>query len=136
VTSTGAAKAVTKVIPNLEGKVTGNAVRVPVPKGRFAILKITTKRPVNKVEVNEIIRQARLHGPCCEQIRYSTSPEYVSSNIVGETSTSVFDAPSTQVSADGLGLSVYAWYDNEFGYSCQVVRLAKRMAGVHRKRFI
>ncbi|MFK8057397.1 MAG: glyceraldehyde-3-phosphate dehydrogenase [Saprospiraceae bacterium] len=136
VTSTGAAKAVTKVMPSLEGKLTGNAVRVPVPNGSLAILQITTSRPVNKDEVNEIVRQASLNGPLCEQIMYSASQEYVSSNIVGETSTSVFDAPSTKVSSDGFGLSVYAWYDNEFGYSCQVMRLAKRMAGVHRKRFI
>jgi len=136
VTSTGAAKAVTKVIPSLEGRLTGNAVRVPVPNGSLAILKITTKRPVNKDEVNEIVRQASLYGPVNEQIRYGSSQEYVSSNIVGETSTSVFDAPSTQVSTDGFGLSIYAWYDNEFGYSCQVMRLAKYMAGVHRKRFI
>lgn len=136
VTSTGAARAVAKVIPRLEGRLTGNAVRVPVPNGSLAILKITTSRAVNKEEVNEIIRKASLHGPVNEQIRYSASPEYVSSNIVGETSTSVFDAPSTQVSSDGFGLSLYAWYDNEFGYSCQVVRLAKYMAGVHRQRFI
>jgi glyceraldehyde 3-phosphate dehydrogenase len=136
VTSTGAAKAVVKVIPSLEGKLTGNAVRVPVPNGSLVIMNITTSRKVNRDEVNEIVRKASLNGPLCEQIRYSDSQEYVSSSIVGEDSTCVFDAPSTRVSTDGYGLSVYAWYDNEFGYSCQVMRLAKYMAGVHRKRFI
>ena len=136
VTSTGAAKAVVKVIPSLEGKLTGNAVRVPVPNGSLVVMNITTSRKVNRDEVNDLVRKASLNGPLSEQIRYSTSPEYVSTNIVGESATCVFDAPSTRVSSDGYGLSVYAWYDNEVGYSCQVMRLAKYMAGVHRKRFI
>ena len=135
-TSTGAASAVARVIPALEGKLTGNAVRVPVPSGSLAIVNASVARPTNREALNEIVRQAALRGPLVEQILYSSSEEFVSSTVVGSTSTSVFDAPSTRVSADGAGVTVYAWYDNEYGYACQVMRLAKILAGVHRQRYI
>ena len=136
ITSTGAASAVARVIPALEGKLTGNAVRVPVPSGSLAIVNASVARPTNREALNEIVRQAALRGPLVEQILYSSSEEFVSSTVVGSTSTSVFDAPSTRVSADGTGVTVYAWYDNEYGYACQVMRLAKILAGVHRQRYI
>lgn len=134
-TTTGAARAVAKVIPELEGRLTGNAVRVPVPNGSLAIINVTVSQEVNRDQVNEIMREASLRGPLCEQIGYSGSQEYVSTGVVGLSSTCVFDAPSTQVSQDGKGLTVYGWYDNEGGYTYQVVRLAKIMAGVHRLRY-
>ncbi len=136
VTTTGAAQAVAKVIPSLEGLLTGNAVRVPVPNGSLAIVNLTVKRQVNKDEVNEIVRTATLSGPLCEQIMFSGSQEYVSTNAIGISATSVFDAPSTRVSIDGYGVNCYTWYDNESGYAYQVLRLAKLMAGVHRERYI
>ncbi len=135
-TSTGAAAAVAHAVPSLHGKLTASAVRVPIASGSLAVLTITAQRFTNKDEVNEVMRQAALDGPICEQLLYSNSSEYASSNVVGHTATAVFDAPATQVSPDGYGITLHVWYDNEFGYSCQVMRLAKLMAGVHRARYI
>jgi glyceraldehyde 3-phosphate dehydrogenase len=132
-TSTGAASAVAKVIPEMAGKLTGNAVRVPTPNVSLAILNLSLKDATHTEAVNEVFRNAALYGDLVEQIHYSTDTEYVSSNAVGMNSTSVIDAPSTIVSEDGKNITVYAWYDNEFGYTCQLVRLAKYIAGVRRK---
>ncbi|HRH99707.1 MAG TPA: glyceraldehyde-3-phosphate dehydrogenase [Saprospiraceae bacterium] len=132
ITSTGAASAVAKVLPELKGKLTGNAVRVPVPNVSLAILNLTLAKASSLEEVLKTMRTACLHGPLVEQIQYSSSTEYVSSNAVGTTVASVFDAPSTIMSADGKTVTIYAWYDNEYGYTCQVVRLAKYVAQVRR----
>jgi len=132
-TSTGAAKAVSKVFPHLKGKLTGNAVRVPTPNVSLAIMNLTVKNPTSVEELNKLVLEAAMKGKLVEQIQYSTSTEFVSSHAVGAFATSVFDAPSTIVSEDGKSITLYAWYDNEFGYSCQVVRLAKHMAKVRRK---
>lgn len=131
-TSTGAAKAVSKVLPHLAGILTGNAVRVPTPNVSLAIMSLTIKEQVTVEQVNELLKNASLHGDLVEQIHYSSSTEYVSSQSVGTTHTSVLDAPSTLVSVDGTTVTLYAWYDNEFGYTCQVVRLAKHAAKVRR----
>ena len=131
-TTTGAAKAVSKVIPELSGKLTGNAIRVPTPNVSIAIMNLTVDKPTSVDEVNELVKAASLKGDLVEQLSYSTSTEFVSSNAVGSTATSVFDAPSTIVSKDGLSVTLYAWYDNEFGYTCQVLRLAKYVAKVRR----
>ena len=131
-TSTGAAQAVTKVLPHLAGKLTGNAVRVPTPNVSLAIMNLSLKKETSVDEVNSILREAAMNGSLVEQIHYSNSTEYVSSQAVGMTSTSVLDAPSTIVSNDGKTVTIYAWYDNEFGYTCQVVRLAKYAAKVRR----
>ena len=132
-TTTGAAKAVAKVLPHLEGVLTGNSVRVPTPNVSLAIINITLDKETSVEDVNTMLKNASLYGELMEQLHVSTSTEYVSSNAVGMTSTSVVDAPSTIISADGKTLTVYAWYDNEFGYCCQVVRYAKHLAGVRRK---
>ena len=132
VTSTGAAKAVTKVVPSLEGKLTGNAIRVPTPNVSLAIMSICLEETTSAEELNAYLKDAALSGNFVEQIHYSESTDYVSSQAVGMTSTSVIDAPSTKVSPDGKMITIYAWYDNEYGYSCQVVRLAKFAAGVRR----
>ena len=131
-TSTGAAKAVALVLPNLAGRLTGNAVRVPTPDVSLAVIQVQLNHPVDEQTVNNVLREASLHGDLVEQIHYSTNEEYVSSSAIGMTSTSVIDAPSTRVSADGKSIMVYAWYDNEYGYACQVVRLAKQAAKVRR----
>lgn len=131
-TSTGAADAVAKVLPHLDGLLTGNAVRVPVPNVSLAIMSLDVSRATSAEEVNAKLREASLHGDLVEQIHYSNSTEYVSSHAVGMTTTSVLDAPSTIVAPDGKSVIIYAWYDNEYGYSCQVVRLAKQVAGVRR----
>lgn len=132
ITSTGAASAVAKVLPHLKGKLTGNAVRVPVPDVSLAILNITLSRPAEKDEILGKLREASLHGDLVEQLQYSTNNEYVSSNAVGTTCACVVDAPSTILSSDGKTVTIYAWYDNEFGYACQVIRLAKYVAKVRR----
>ncbi len=131
-TTTGAAKAVSKVIPELEGILTGNAVRVPTPNVSMAILNLRLNAEVTREELNAKLKEASLYGNYVEQIQYSTSTEFVSSNAVGSTSTCIVDAPSTIISSDGKGATIYLWYDNEFGYTCQVVRLVKLAAQVRR----
>lgn len=134
-TSTGAATAVAKVMPQLAGKLTGNAIRVPTPNVSLAVLNLTLKTETTVEALNAALKDAALHGELVEQIQYSTSTEYVSSNAVGSTVTSVLDAPSTIVGGDGRQVVLYVWYDNEYGYTCQVVRLAKHLAGVRRFRY-
>lgn len=134
-TSTGAAEAVESVMPHMKGRLTGNAVRVPTPNVSLAIISLSIDKATNKEELNNAIKEASLHGPLVEQIHYSTSEEYVSSDAVGMTSACVLDAPSTIVSADGQNIILYAWYDNEYGYTCQVVRVAKHAAEVRRKAY-
>ena len=132
-TSTGAAKAVSKVFPHLKGILTGNAVRVPTPNVSIAILVLHLKKKTTVNAINTLIQQAALSGDLAEQLHYSISEEFVSSQVVGHNATSIVDAPSTLVSEDGKLATVYAWYDNEYGYSHQVVRLAKHMGKVRRK---
>lgn len=134
-TTTGAAKAVAKVIPELSGVLTGNAVRVPTPNVSLAIMNLTLDKGVTLEELNDSIRKSALYGKLVEQIHYSTDTELVSNDVVGHTTTSVIDAPSTIVSKDGKTATIYAWYDNEYGYSCQVVRLAKYVSQVRRLRY-
>lgn len=134
-TTTGAAEAVTKVLPEFKGKLTGNAVRVPTPNVSLAILNLSLEKTTTVEDLNHILKTAAIEGDLFEQIHYSDSTEYVSSNAVGMITTSVVDAPSTIVSGDGKRATVYLWYDNEFGYTCQVVRLAKFAAKVRRYNY-
>jgi len=131
-TSTGAASAVSKVIPHLAGKLTGNAVRVPTPNVSLAIMSLSLSKKTSVDEINDVLNNASLRGELVEQIHYSTSTEFVSTMVVGMTHASIVDAPSTIVSDDGKNVILYVWYDNEFGYTCQVVRLAKHAAKVRR----
>lgn len=132
ITSTGAGKAVVKVIPDLEGKLTANAVRVPTPNGSLAILNLSLNNSTSVDSINEIIKSAALEGTLVEQINYSISHELVSTDIVGNNAASIFDSPATIVSKDGKNVVLYVWYDNEYGYSRQVMRLAKYIAEVRR----
>jgi glyceraldehyde 3-phosphate dehydrogenase len=132
ITETGADKAVTKVIPQLEGKLTGNSVRVPTPDVSLAILNVTVKKEVTKDEVNEILKDAALRGALVEQIQYSQSNELVSSDLIGNPCASIVDSPATIISKDKKGIVLYIWYDNEYGYSRQVIRFAKYLADVIR----
>lgn len=132
ITSTGAGAAVTKVIPDLKDKLTANAVRVPTPNGSLAILSLSLKKKTNVAEVNALIKDAALNGELVNQIYYSLDPELVSSDIIGNTCCSVFDSNATIVSQDGENVVLYAWYDNEFGYTKQVIRLAKHISKVRR----
>ncbi|WP_027418613.1 glyceraldehyde-3-phosphate dehydrogenase [Crocinitomix catalasitica] len=132
ITSTGAGKAVTKVIPDLADKLTANAVRVPTPNGSLAILNLTIGRETSLEEVNSVIKDAALNGNLVNQIFYSIDEELVSNDIIGNTCCSVYDAPATIVSPDKKNIVLYTWYDNEFGYTKQVIRLAKYIAKVRR----
>ncbi|MCO6495489.1 MAG: glyceraldehyde-3-phosphate dehydrogenase [Bacteroidetes bacterium] len=132
ITETGAAKAVSKAIPELEGKLTGNAVRVPTPDVSLAILNLTLNKTTDKESINGILKDAALKGDLVEQILYSYSNELVSSDLVGCPQTSIVDSPATLISKDGKNVVLYIWYDNEYGYSRQVVRLAKYLSNVIR----
>jgi len=132
ITSTGAGKAVTKVIPGLKDKLTANAVRVPTPNGSLAILSLELNNNTSVDDVNAAIKSAALDGELVNQIYYSFDPELVSSDIIGNTCCSVFDSHATIVSNDGKNVVLYAWYDNEFGYTKQVIRMAKYVTKVRR----
>jgi glyceraldehyde 3-phosphate dehydrogenase len=132
ITTTGAAKAVAKVLPDLNGILTGNAIRVPIPNVSLAILNLTLKNSLTLEELNAKLKEASLYGPYVDQIQFSSSTEFVSSNAIGASSTGIIDAPSTIVSGEGKQATIYVWYDNEYGYTCQVVRLAKIAAKVRR----
>lgn len=127
-TSTGAAKAVAKVIPELQEKLTGNAIRVPTPNVSMAILNLQLRRETTVAELNEFVRKTALYSKLQQQIGFTLSSEAVSTDFVGSRQACVFDSKATIV--DGKSCVLYCWYDNEFGYSCQVVRCVEAMAGV------
>jgi len=129
ITETGAAKAVAKALPALKGKLTGNSVRVPTPNVSLAILNLTLATETTREEVNEFMRQISVYSNLQGQIDYTNSSEVVSSDFIGSRSAGVFDAQATIVS--GNHATLYVWYDNEVGYSCQVLRIAEQMAGIH-----
>jgi len=133
ITETGAAKAVAKVLPQLAGKLTGNAIRVPIPNVSMAILNLTLGRATTKEEVNEYMRHMALHSTMRKQIDYSNSPEVVSSDFVGSRHACIFDAQATIV--NGTQAVLYLWYDNEFGYSCQVYRILEQVSGIRYARY-
>jgi glyceraldehyde 3-phosphate dehydrogenase len=132
ITETGAGKAVAKALPSLEGKLTSNAIRVPVPNGSLAILNLQLKKKASLDSVNAALKKYALEGDLVEQIKYSLDNELVSSDIVGSTAPAIYDSHSTKVAQDGKNTIVYIWYDNEYGYSHQVIRLAKYIAKVRR----
>jgi glyceraldehyde 3-phosphate dehydrogenase len=132
ITETGADKAVAKVIPHLGGKLTGNAVRVPTPNVSLAILNLSLNTLTSKEEVSEVLKQASLFGDLSEQIEYSISNELVSTDLIGNSHASIIDGPATIIAKDNKSVVLYTWYDNEYGYTRQVIRLAKKMAGVIR----
>lgn len=132
ITETGAGSAVAKALPSLAGKLTSNAIRVPVPNGSLVVLNLEVNKKTTVEEVNSIMKQYALEGELVEQIKYSLSNELVSSDIVGTTAPSIYDSNATIVSGDGKNIVLYVWYDNEYGYSHQVMRLAKYIAKVRR----
>ncbi|NER11040.1 glyceraldehyde 3-phosphate dehydrogenase [Muriicola jejuensis] len=132
ITETGAGKAVSKALPSLEGKLTSNAIRVPVPNGSLAILNLEVKNATSKEGINTIIKKYALEGDLVEQIKYSLSNELVSSDIIGTSAPAIYDSMATIVDASGKNVVLYVWYDNEYGYAHQVIRLAKYIAKVRR----
>lgn len=128
-TETGAAKAVAKALPELEGKLTGNAIRVPTPNVSMAILNLQLNSETNREDLNEYMRKMALYSDLQQQIDYTVSTEAVSTDFVGSRHACIFDSEATIVSGDSAVL--YCWYDNEFGYSCQVVRCLEELVGVY-----
>ena len=129
ITETGAAKAVAKALPQLEGKLTGSSIRVPTPDVSLAVLHLTIERPATKDQVNDYLRRVSLHSKLRQQIDYVESPDVVSTDFVGSHRAGIVDGLATIADEDTLIL--YVWYDNEFGYSCQVIRVLEVMAGSH-----
>lgn len=132
ITETGAGSAVAKVLPELDGKLTANSVRVPTPNVSLAILHLKLHTPAGKDEVNNLLRHAALHGELVEQIQFSMSNELVSSDLVGNPCASIVDSQATISSNDHQNVVLYVWYDNEYGYTRQVVRYAKYLSDVIR----
>jgi glyceraldehyde 3-phosphate dehydrogenase len=128
ITETGAAKAVAKALPELKGKLSGNAIRVPTPNVSMAILNLNLSKEVSVEGVNEYLRDMALHSELQKQIDFVNSPEVVSTDFVGSRHAGIVDAQATITS--GKRLILYVWYDNEAGYSAQVIRVVNQMAGV------
>jgi len=124
-TSTGAAKAVGLVLPELDGKLNGMSVRAPVITGSVVDLVCEVARPTSKEEINEAFAAKADTGSLEGILRYSEDP-LVSTDIVGSAYSSIFDAPLTMV-IDGKLVKIVSWYDNEWGYSNRVVDLAQRV---------
>ncbi|MEZ4793949.1 MAG: glyceraldehyde-3-phosphate dehydrogenase [Flavobacteriaceae bacterium] len=132
ITETGAGRAVSKALPSFEGKLTSNAIRVPVPNGSLAILNLTLEKSTSKDGINALMKKYALEGDLVEQIKYSLNNELVSSDIIGSSAPSIYDSNATIVTEDGKNVVLYVWYDNEYGYSHQVIRLAKYISEVRR----
>jgi glyceraldehyde 3-phosphate dehydrogenase len=132
ITETGAGSAVAKALPELKGKITGNSIRVPTPDGSLAVLSLTLGTSVTKESLNDALKNASLKGGLVEQIEFSINTELVSSDIIGNVHASIVDGPATIVQPNGTGAIVYVWYDNEYGYTRQVMRLAKYIGDVIR----
>ncbi|MFK7159928.1 glyceraldehyde-3-phosphate dehydrogenase [Marinospirillum sp. MEB164] len=127
-TETGAAKAVAKALPELAGKLTGNAIRVPTPNVSMAILNLTLEKNTDVEALNKYLSWSALYSPMQKQIDFIDSAEVVSSDFVGNRHAGIVDGKATIV--NGKQVVLYVWYDNEFGYSCQVVRILQEIANV------
>ena len=128
ITSTGAAKAVAKVLPELAGVLTGNAIRVPTPNVSMAVMNLNLAKEVTKEKLNDLFQSISYHSPLQEQIGFTYSTEVVSSDLVGTTHAGVVDGGATI--ADGTRVVLYVWYDNEAGYSNQVIRMMQKVVGL------
>ncbi|MFY0712913.1 glyceraldehyde-3-phosphate dehydrogenase [Seonamhaeicola sp. NFXS20] len=132
ITETGAGNAVAKALPSLKGKLTSNAIRVPVPNGSLAILNLELEKETSLNGINTVLKKYALEGDLVEQIKYELSDELVSTDIVGSSAPSIYDSKAIIVRPDGKNAILYIWYDNEYGYSHQVIRLAKYISKVRR----
>ena len=132
ITTTGAGAAVSKAVPSLEGLLTSSAIRVPVPNGSLAILNLQLKESVSLEALNTTIKKHALDGELVEQIKYSMNNELVSSDIIGTAAACIYDSMATKISERDNKVILYLWYDNEYGYAHQVIRLAKHIGKVRR----
>jgi glyceraldehyde 3-phosphate dehydrogenase len=123
-TTTGAARTVGKVIPDLKGKLDGFSLRVPTPDASITDLVAILKKPATKDEINAAMKAAA-QGPMKGILEY-TEDEIVSTDIIGNPHSCIFDSKLTM--ASGTQVKVFGWYDNEWGFSCRVVDLLKKIA--------
>ena len=128
ITETGAATAVSKALPELDGRLTGNAIRVPTPNVSLAILNLELGADADPAEIHDYLRNLSVNSPLRDQIDFTTSEELVSSDVVGSDRAGVVDSKATIV--NGRRCVLYVWYDNEAGYSYQVVRIVQELAGL------
>ncbi|WP_338702655.1 glyceraldehyde-3-phosphate dehydrogenase [Streptomyces sp. Q6] len=133
ITETGAASAVAKALPDLKAPITGSSIRVPVPDVSIAILSLRLGRETTRDEVLDHLREVSLTSPLKRQIDFTNAPDAVSSDFIGSRHASIVDAGATKV--DGDNAILYLWYDNEFGYSCQVIRVVQHVSGVEYPTF-
>lgn len=129
ITSTGAAKAAVKALPELAGKLTGNAIRVPTPNVSLAVMNLNLNRQTSKEELNAFLRNVAINSDLQEQIGYTASTELVSTDMVGAPHAGTVDSEATIV--DGSSCVLYVWYDNEAGYSQQVIRVMQDLVDLH-----
>ena len=132
-TETGAASAIAKALPELKAHISGSSIRVPTPDVSMAILNLTLGRSTTREELVDYLRGVSLHSPLKRQIDFIASPDSVSTDFVGSRHASIVDANATIV--NGSNAIVYLWYDNEFGYSCQVIRVVQAISGVEYPQF-
>lgn len=132
-TETGAAKAIARALPELAGKLTGNAIRVPTPNVSLAILNLTLSKETSVEEMNSYLRGMSLDSPLQDQIDFTNSPEAVSTDMVGSRYAGIVDSLATIVQENRCVL--YIWYDNEYGYSHQVVRIVEQISGLQLGRW-
>ena len=133
ITETGAAKAAVKALPHLDGKLTASAIRVPTPNVSLAIMNLQLRDTVTKDGLNSFLYEAAYASDLSDQIGWTAMVDTVSSDMVGDTHGGVVDSEATIVSDSGAVL--YVWYDNEYGYSCQVMRLLGHVANLSRPKF-
>ena len=133
ITETGAASAVAKALPELAGKLTGNAIRVPTPNVSLAILNLSLGKETRVEEINDYLRDVSLDSKLQNQIDFTNSPEVVSSDFVGSRHAGVVDSLATIV--NGNRCVLYVWYDNEYGYSYQVIHFVDKLAGLELPAF-
>jgi hypothetical protein len=130
IAETGAATAVAKALPELAGKLTGRSIRFPVPTVSLAILNLSLATPTDRDRLNRHLQATCLHCDLRRQTAYTDSPEVVSSDFLGTRHTGIVDGLATI--AHGTNAVVYVWYDNEYGYSRQVIRVMDHLAGTQR----
>jgi len=132
ITSTGAVQAVGKAIPELANKLTGNAIRVPTPNVSLAILSLVLNVNVDKDDINNYLKSMAFHSKYRESLGFVNSSEIVSTDFYSSPFASIIDSQATITS--GKRITLYCWYDNEYGYSKQVINLAKKIAGISLQR--
>jgi len=133
ITETGAGTAVGKCLPEVAGKLTANAIRVPTPDVSLAILILTLEKEVTVQQINQFLLNASLEGDLKDQIDFVASEEAASTDMVGSRAACCVDSCATICS--GTQCNLYCWYDNEFGYSCQVIRVAQQLSGLKFTQF-